>query len=42
MIEISKKDGSYEVLFKGESVKKGKDLYIPNLDALQAFAGGLK
>lgn len=41
MIEVKKENGYYEVLHKGESVKRGAGLTIPQLGALQVWAAGL-
>lgn len=42
LIEVKKDNGFYEVLFKGESMKKGAGLTIAQLSGLQEYAGSLK
>lgn len=41
LIEVKKANGYYEVLHKGECVKRGAGLTIAELGGLQAWAGGL-
>jgi len=42
MIEVLKENGFYEVLHKGECVKRGAGLTIAQLGGLQQWAGGLR